>query len=237
MPQVPSNDPAAKDGLIRSHRFAGSNTALPTFNRDMDQRRAVEDFLSSGIVGLRVAGVRIHAGEAFRPAGSVPVRAGDRVEIAVEVRNLGAGHQFPTGTVDSNEAWLSASLSDGDARPLLALGQVDAQGLLPKDAIRFGTRYVDAGGNATDRRNTTSDAVSIVEDTVIPIRGSRTVFVAFTLPAAAKPPFVVDFSLNWRKYSPAFIAWVFDGRETPALPVTALAGLRLSLSPDPATPR
>ena len=229
MPKVPSNDPAAKDGLIRSHRFTGSNTALPTFNRDLDQLEAVTAFLSSGIVDLRVAGVRTRHKDPFRPGESVPVQACDQVEIAVEVHNARAGHQFPTGTVDSNEAWLSAIVTDAHARSLVALGQLDAQGLVPADAIRFGTRYVDVSGNVTDRRNTTTDAVSIADDTVIPIRGRRTVFVNFTIPADAAPPFNVDFTLNWRKYSPAFIDWVFDGRETLPLPVTTLARLHLSL--------
>jgi len=230
MPEVPSNDPAAKDGLIKSHRFTGSNTALPTFNRDINQREAVEAFLSSGIVALRVAGIRTRPETPFKPAEAVPVQAGDTIEIAVEVRNTRAGHQFPTGTVDSNEAWLSVVAADAQGRPLAALGQLDGQGLLPQDAIRFGTRFVDAAGNPTDRRNTTTDAVSIADSTVVPIRGSRTVFVHFTIPADAAPPFTVDFALNWRKYSPAFIAWVFDGRETSPLPITRLASLRLGLN-------
>ncbi len=229
MPEIPSNDPAAKDGLIRSHRFTGSNTALPTFNRDVDQREAVEAFLSSGLVALRVAGVRTRTVDPFRPAEAVPVHAGDHVEVALEVRSVRVGHQFPTGTVDSNEAWLSAIVTDAMAHPIAALGQLDENNLIPDGAIRFGTRFVDAAGNFTDRRNTTTDAVSIADNTVIPIRGSRTVFVNFTIPVDASPPFAVQFTLNWRKYSPAFIAWVFDGRETPPLPVTTLASLRLSL--------
>ena len=230
MPEVPSNDPAAKDGLIKSHRFAGSNTALPTFNRDVDQREAVEAFLSSGIVALRVAGIRTKHEEPFRPAESVPVKPGDTLDIALEVRNTRAGHQFPTGTVDSNEAWLEASVTDALTRTVAALGQLNGQGLLPPDAIRFGTRFVDAAGNPTDRRNTTTEAVSVADNTVIPIRGSRTVFLSFTIPANATPPFVLELSLNWRKYSPAFIDWVFDGRDTPPLPITTLARLRLSLA-------
>jgi len=154
----------------------------------------------------------------------------------VEVHNARPGHQFPTGTVDSNEAWLSALVTDADGHTLASLGQADGEGLLPTDAIRFGTRFVDAAGNVTDRRNTTTDAVSVAWDTVIPIRGRRTVFVNFTIPPTAKPPFVAEIRLNWRKYSPAFINWVFDGRGTPPLPITTLANLRLSLPTTAAIP-
>ena len=57
MPLVPSEDPAAKDGLIRSHRFAAANTALPFVNGDTAQLQAVQDFLRDGQVTLDVLGV------------------------------------------------------------------------------------------------------------------------------------------------------------------------------------
>ena len=48
MPLVPSNDPAAKDGMVRSHRFPAANTALPFVNDDAEQLKAVQDFLQDG---------------------------------------------------------------------------------------------------------------------------------------------------------------------------------------------
>ncbi|HLE84067.1 MAG TPA: tetratricopeptide repeat protein [Thermoanaerobaculia bacterium] len=47
MPLVASNDAAAKDGMIRSHRFAAANTALPTAYQDEEQLRHVVDFLQA----------------------------------------------------------------------------------------------------------------------------------------------------------------------------------------------
>jgi len=48
MPPVPGEDPAAAGGLVRSHRFATANTALPVhFGRD-EQLQAVRDFLKAG---------------------------------------------------------------------------------------------------------------------------------------------------------------------------------------------
>jgi hypothetical protein len=50
MPQVASHDPGNDGGMIRSHRFPGANTALPTANRDDGQLQAVVDFLKAGQV-------------------------------------------------------------------------------------------------------------------------------------------------------------------------------------------
>ncbi|MCY3844378.1 MAG: tetratricopeptide repeat protein [Acidobacteria bacterium] len=57
MPLVPSDDPAARDGLVRSHRFPGANTALPFVNGDEEQLRLVQEFLRDGQVSVDVFGI------------------------------------------------------------------------------------------------------------------------------------------------------------------------------------
>src|SRR3954471_3835402 len=57
MPLVASNDPAAKDGKVRSHRFAAANTALPFVNGDAAQLKAVQDFLRDGQISVDVFGI------------------------------------------------------------------------------------------------------------------------------------------------------------------------------------
>jgi Tfp pilus assembly protein PilF len=57
MPRVPSNDPAAKNGMVRSHRFPGANTALPFVNHDAVQLKAVQDFLGDGQISVDVFGI------------------------------------------------------------------------------------------------------------------------------------------------------------------------------------
>ena len=57
MPRVNSTDPAAKNGQVRSHRFAAANTALPFVNHDTTQLRAVQDFLQDGQLSVDVFGL------------------------------------------------------------------------------------------------------------------------------------------------------------------------------------
>jgi tetratricopeptide (TPR) repeat protein len=57
MPLVASQDPAAKDGKIKSHRFPAANTAVPYVNRDAEQLKAVQDFLRDGQVSVDVFGL------------------------------------------------------------------------------------------------------------------------------------------------------------------------------------
>lgn len=57
MPLVPSDDPAATNGAVRSHRFATANTALPFVNGDTDQLQAVQDFLRARQISVDVFGI------------------------------------------------------------------------------------------------------------------------------------------------------------------------------------
>jgi tetratricopeptide (TPR) repeat protein len=54
MPQVPSSDPAAKNGRVRSHRFPAANTALPFVNHDAEQLKVTQDFLRDGQVSIDI---------------------------------------------------------------------------------------------------------------------------------------------------------------------------------------
>ncbi len=57
MPLVDSTDPAAKNGKIRSHRFAAANTAVPFVNGDHAQLEAVRDFLRDKQVTIDLLGL------------------------------------------------------------------------------------------------------------------------------------------------------------------------------------
>jgi tetratricopeptide (TPR) repeat protein len=54
MPLVASNDPAAKQGKVKSHRFPAANTALPFVNQDHEQLRVTQEFLKNDVVSVDV---------------------------------------------------------------------------------------------------------------------------------------------------------------------------------------
>ncbi len=71
MPRVASNDPAAKNGQIRSHRFPAANTALPFVNHDQTQLKAVQDFLKDGQLTVDIFGLVRTTAPASAAVGAV----------------------------------------------------------------------------------------------------------------------------------------------------------------------
>ncbi len=71
MPLVPSNDPAARDGKVHSHRFPAANTALPFVNRDREQLELTQAFLRAGQVTIDLFGL-VRGGEPLRSKAAVP---------------------------------------------------------------------------------------------------------------------------------------------------------------------
>ncbi len=229
MPLVPSRDPAARDGRIRSHRFTGGNTLLPALNLDHHQLRATEQFLRERVVELRCSAVVLGSTAAAVPCSQLTARPGDRLEVHIDISNRGAGHHFPAGTSDSNEAWVALKIADATGRLLLSSGVLDAAGNLDAASFLLQTRYADSSGKISDRRTATTQAVSKVNDLTIPAAGTRTARYLLRLPTDTALPLQLHARLEWRKYPPSFLRWVFDGREVPAPPITTMAELQTPL--------
>lgn len=102
MPLVPSNDPAAKKGMVKSHRFAAANTALPVANKDDVQLKAVQDFLKDGQISVDVFGLTrstalAPSGDAV-PAAQEPALA-STFAVGEESAQFGGGGRRASGPV------------------------------------------------------------------------------------------------------------------------------------------
>jgi tetratricopeptide (TPR) repeat protein len=113
MPRVPSDDPAAKNGMIRSHRFAAANTAIPYVNGDAEQLRAVQQFLQDGQISVDLFGF-VRGGESSAQSAKVVANSDQDLAstfaVGEESMNFGARQAFiadpgtivgPLGKVDA----------------------------------------------------------------------------------------------------------------------------------------
>jgi hypothetical protein len=233
MPLVPSRDPAAKDGLIRSHRFVGGNTLLPGLNLDFDQLHATERFLRDGVVSLSCRASFNEREANTAPCDRLQPPPGSEIELTIEIANIGAGHNFPAGTSDSNEAWVSIRVTDASGNVLLKSGDLDGQGQVDPSSYFLRTLYADRNGVPVDRRNATTDAAMKVSDTTIAADASAPVRYLIKLPPSAILPLQIEARLNWRKYSQPFVDWVFEGKRIAPPPVTVMAETKAVMGQPP----
>ena len=121
------DDPAADgDGMVKSHLFAAANSSLPHLRGDTDMVEKTAKFLSTAC-RVDITGIELSGGRKFYPAPVIrpAVAPGEIVQADVVVRNVGTGHRFPGGTVDSNEVWLDFEARVGDGDVFFASGRVD----------------------------------------------------------------------------------------------------------------
>ncbi len=234
MPLVdaPLGDVSAKHGKVRSHLFIGPNTALPHVRGDHATVRQIEAFLKDQKMRVDVFAVKRQDGTSVAAPDlrEVPLVAGETVELQVVVRNVGVGHTFPGGTLDSNESWIHLAVFDekDPDRPLYESGAMEEATLdVDREAHHYRALFVDEHSKEADRRNP-QDFRGLVHVKVIGPGTADVVRYRLTVPTDwAGRRLGVRATLKWRKFRHDYVefAWAgtMPGRKPPVLPVTDIA--------------
>jgi Cytochrome c554 and c-prime len=176
-------DAAAKNGMIRSHRFLGANAALPAARGDLPHLEATRAFLD-GKVTLDVR------------------RAPDPAFADVVMHARGIGHRFPGGTMDSNQVWIEVRAFDAAGAPAGESGVASPKddGALPSDTHLVRAQPVDGEGHPLLRRDPHHMRGVAFDASLSP---SDPQAVRFRLPPGAVR---LEARLYYRKFSPAYAA-------------------------------
>ena len=219
MPEVPSEDAGNDDGMVNSHRFLGSNTALPAVLGYREQLRATVEFLQDEQLTVDIFAVRLgQSGTASRliapaDAATLSVAPGDLLDVEIVVRTRGVGHQFTGGTTDSNMSWLEVSLVDHRGEPLLMSGGMNEERDVDPSAHFYRGLFLDEAGQELDKRNGW-DRRAPVYVHAIPPGAADTVHYRFKVPEQASGTLQIRARLNYRKHKQAYNRWALGA--TPA---------------------
>jgi len=237
---APLGDVAARDGMVRSHRFLAVNTALPFLRGDEDTIKRIEEFLRDEKLRIDVFALRrdepdetFHALNHAKPT----LRAGESITFDVVVRNLGVGHTFPGGTNDSNEGWIEFTVEDGSGRPIAQSGYIREDGHVDPGAHFFKALIVDRFGRPIHKRN----AQDIYAPVYVSVIGPGTAQVAhygLTAPENPGEEITVRARLLWRKFDRAYTEFAYaanpDGfkrfEKCPDLPITEICRTEVKLT-------
>ncbi len=237
---APLGDVAAKDGMVRSHRFLAVNTALPFIRGDEETIRRIEAFLRDEKLSVDVFAIR---GDRFENAVCALERTnpvllpGERIDVDVVVRNKGVGHTFPGGTNDSNEGWLEFTVSDDAGNRLLVSGFVGEDGHVDPDAHFYRAVVLGHDGKVMRKRNAQDMHVMVYANVIGP-GTADTVTYSFRVPEElAGRELTFSARLLWRKFDRGYTEFAFNTNrqafarfeECPDLPITEIAADAVTL--------
>ena len=154
------------------------------------------------------------------------LHAGETCLLDIVVSNRGAGHEFPAGYLDMEEAWLEVTLRDGAGRTLAESGQIATErDALPPDTHSYRAVPLDRTGSALEHHELWRQ-VTTASRRAIPAGGSDIARYRITLPAHFTPPLTVQARLRSRSLRPDFARWV---GLLSAAPITTLADAQVTL--------
>ena len=181
-------------GRVHSHRVAGGQTAMAA--GDPAQLAAVRARLRDA---ARIDVAAAARGERrFFPADGAPLRAGDAATLDVVVRNLGAGHRFPGGTLDAQDTWIALEVRDADGAVVFASG-VDHARDEDDGAHRLEAVLVDEAGEPQRTHRVHRFRAKVFDHTLGP-RDAAVVRYAFEVPQNVALPLSARARLMHRRH-------------------------------------
>jgi tetratricopeptide (TPR) repeat protein len=220
---------ATKPGVltVHDHLFAAANTALP-FMRGDTQTLAAEQAALKGVARIDLFGIK-EGGQVDAPFTG-PVRPmipamepGKSYLLETVVRTMKLGHPMTQGTVDSNEMWVEAIVTDvGSGKIIGRSGGRSATGDVDPWSHFINVYMLDRDGNRIDRRNP-QDIFTPLYDHQIPPGAAQVVHYGMSLPADQKGPVSVELKLQYRKFDARYMRYVNGADFVNNLPITTIA--------------
>ena len=134
----PKNPGTAADGSVErdhifTHYFVGGNMAIPAQSDNKALIQMAEDRLKNA------ADIKIEPKAESDKSGTR--------KIVVKIKNIGAGHDIPTGVSNIRQVWLKVEVKDSKGNLIYKTGELDKKGYLPENSIIYTTVFGDGKGN------------------------------------------------------------------------------------------
>lgn len=232
MPLVDLDDPSANNqGKVSSHRYLAANTLLPLLEQDDEHLEKTIEFLQSD--KLRISIEPPHRSDAtqtlraldenIRQTTESPYHhyLGEDIDLKVVISNVGVGHNFPGGTIDINQAWVSLIATDSTGEIFYHSGFVDEDGYVDPKAHFYRSRPIDKNGDLVWKHDL-FNRVGEAYKNIIPAGKSDVVEYTLTIPYWVKGPITVSAAVKYRKLNTQYAKWALKEKYTP-IPIVDMA--------------
>ncbi|MEE2914540.1 MAG: multiheme c-type cytochrome [Pseudomonadota bacterium] len=237
MPWQPSDDLGAKpfeDGLaVHGHHFPAANTALASLLDFPDHVNHAHEQMLKNSMRLDIFGLR--KGDSIDGTLIAPLKEqspvlvpGENYVLDVVLRNMTVGHLFTEGTADSNQVWLSVTVTDTDTGQIIAeSGDIDDQDRVHPFSHFVNAYVLDKYGQRIALRNA-EDIFTKLYDHQIPPGAADVVHYLIQVPPSIKGSISIEVALHYRKFDTRYVE-AFRGEPGNPLPVVTIATDQLTL--------
>lgn len=184
---------------IFTHYFVGGNSYIPgKFNDSLKPAMAEERLKNAAEVSI--PGYDIQKGE-----------------LTINIKNIGAGHNLPTGLTDTRQMWLEIKVRDKNKKIIFSSGVPADDGTLPENSIIFNTIFGDGNGRPVIN---IAKAKEILKDKrILPL---KSVNETIKLPGANLKSIEVQVKLQYRSV-PQKLLDMIDGKGKIIFPIITMA--------------
>ena len=208
---APKFDVSAKNGTIKSHRWAAANTAIPFYYKFGEQLDAVTKNLEADVMGVDIFAVRRDPKGGGREEFIAPlnrssyhVDKGDTITADVVITNKNIGHSFPPELRDFYEAHVQFTVADADTgKVLYESGFIKPDGFLDESAHNYKTYLVTPDGNFNDKHFIWKTRV-IAQNNQVGSGRSDVARYRFQIPADAGQALKITAKLRYRRFTRVF---------------------------------
>lgn len=220
MPLIKANDPAANaEGLVKSHKFLGANTALPFLRSDEPHLTDTIKFLSSNKLSMsfdienRKQAIEnsLHSNRSSKSHEIKPIYfySGEILKANLIISNNGVGHNFPGGTIDLNEVWVEIDIKDANGSSLYSTGGLNTDSYLPSDNYAYKSIPVDQNGNPVWRHDLFNKTGEAYKNVIQPGKSDSIPIEAY-IPQQAESPLILTAKLRYRKLNKRYSDWALN---------------------------
>jgi Tfp pilus assembly protein PilF len=208
---APLFDVSAKEGKIKSHRWAAANTAIPAFYKFSEQLDAVTKTLEGDVMGIDIFALHRQSKGASKEEliaplnrSSFKIERGDTLTADVVITNKNIGHSFPPELRDFYEAHVEFIVSDAaTGKTLFRSGFIKPDGYLDETAHNYKTYLVMPDGNFNDKHFIWKTRV-IAQNNMIGSGRSDIARYRFQLPKDLTDAVKITARLKYRRFTRVF---------------------------------
>ncbi len=229
MPKITStNDRAAKQGKIASHRWLGANTASPLFYDQAQQVELTEKFLQADVLDIDIFAIKREVnGELIAPLAPTVENCfaplpNEEVTAEIIISNRNAAHSFPPEVRDLYEAWVEFEALDASGKTIYRSGFLKPDGMLDESAHVYKQIILDEQARSITRHQIWLTNIKAYDNAISPGRSDVARF-RFRMPDGQQPV-TLRARVNYRRLNQEYTNYVLTRQKRlMTLPVVRMA--------------